>query len=234
MTEIPSGRINCGYGYSAHELLKKGDHVYLNNPSRTSSSDVRTNASTQTDTDGPDQEGRVALFPIVKKQNEVMAMGFVGSRLLEAATIMLGIVSLATIVTLRRNGAGADATVTGDALVAMYDRTFLFGQSFLPAVNALLLGTLMYRSRLVPRVLPLLGLIGAPLLIAAQAGVLFDLWDRSSAATGLGALPIAIWEFSLGLYLVIKGFRPTAIDTLVNRPDPLWQGHQPSSLSTTS
>ncbi|MDH5521461.1 MAG: DUF4386 domain-containing protein [Acidimicrobiia bacterium] len=171
----------------------------------------------------------VALFPVVRRQNEVMAMGFVGARLLEAATIMLGIVSLATIVTLRRNGAGTDATVTGDALVAIYDRTFLFGQSFMPAVNGMLLGTLMYRSRLVPRLLPLLGLIGAPLLIAAQAGVLFDLWDRSSAATGLGALPIAVWELSLGLYLVIKGFRPSAIDTLANRPDPLWTAHQPIS-----
>jgi Na+/H+ antiporter NhaD/arsenite permease-like protein len=117
-------------------------------------------------------------------------------------------------VTLRQHGAGADASVTGSALVALYDRTFLLGQSLIPVVNGLLLGSLMYRSRLVPRVLPMLGLIGAPLLLAAQFGVLFDLWDRTSAFTAIGALPIAIWEFSLGVYLVVRGFRPEGLAKL--------------------
>lgn len=176
----------------------------------------------------------VVLFPVLKRQHEGLAMGFVGSRILEAATIFVGIASLLTIVTLRQDGAAADATVTGDALVAMYDRTFLLGQSILPAVNALLLGSLLYQSRLVPRALPTLGLIGAPLLLIAQSGVLFDLWGRTSPVTAIFVLPIAIWEFSLGVYLVSKGFRPSAVDRLARRPDPQWSAYEPGKPGETA
>ena len=153
----------------------------------------------------------VALYPVVKRQNEGVALGFVGSRVLEAGTIFAGVACLLTVVTLRQAGAGADALVTGHALVAMYDRLFLVGQSFIPAVNALLLGSLLYQSRLVPRVLPLLGFIGAPLLVASDITVLFGLFDRSAAPVALAALPIALWEFSLGVWLVVKGFEPSRI-----------------------
>jgi hypothetical protein len=101
--------------------------------------------------------------------------------------------------------------VTGKALVALHDWTFLLGQGFLPAVNALLLGSLLYRSRLVPRVLPLLGFIGAPLLVASAAATLFGLWGQVSALSGLLTIPIALWEFSLGVWLVVKGFQPSPI-----------------------
>ena len=100
----------------------------------------------------------VVLYPVVKRQNEGVALGFVGARVLEAATIFAGVAYLLSVVTLRQAGAGAGALVTGQALVVLYDRTFLIGQSFIPAVNALLLGSLLYQSRLVPRVLPLLGI----------------------------------------------------------------------------
>src|SRR2546428_6212603 len=92
----------------------------------------------------------VTLFPVVKRQNEGVALGFVGSRVLEAATIFAGVACLLSVVTLRQAGAGAEALVIGHALVAMYDRMFLIGQSFIPAVKALLLGSLLYPSRLVP------------------------------------------------------------------------------------
>ena len=153
----------------------------------------------------------VALYPVVKRQNEGVALGFVGSRVLEAATIVAGVASLLSIVTLRQAGAGADALVTGQALVALYDRMFLLGQSLIPVVNALLLGSLLYQSRLVPRVLPLLGFIGAPLLLASDAATLFGIIDRTSALSALVALPIALWEFSLGVWLVVKGFKPSPI-----------------------
>src|SRR2546429_8209350 len=96
----------------------------------------------------------VALYPVVKRQNEGVALGFVGTRVLEGSAILAGVACLLSVVTLRQAGAGADALVTGHALVALYDRIFLLSQSFIPAVNALLLGSLLYRSRLVPRVLP--------------------------------------------------------------------------------
>jgi hypothetical protein len=153
----------------------------------------------------------VALYPVVKRQNEGVALGFVGARVLEAGTIVICVVSLLSVVSLRRAGAGADALITAQALVAFHDWVFLLGQGTIPAVNALLLGSLLYRSRLVPRVLPLIGFIGAPLLLASVAATLFDVWGQVSAMSALFALPIAVWEFSLGVYLVVKGFRPSPI-----------------------
>lgn len=153
----------------------------------------------------------VTLYPVLKRQNEGIAMGFVGVRILEAATIYAGIVSLLSVVTLRQSGAGIGALVTGQALVAQYYWTFQFGQAMLPAINALLLGSLLYQSRLVPRVLPVLGFIGAALLIVASVGTVFGLWGQASPLTAIATLPIALWEFSLGIYLVAKGFKPSPI-----------------------
>ncbi len=140
----------------------------------------------------------VTLYPVVKRQNEGVALGFVGARVLEAATIFAGVACLLSVVTLRQAGAGADALVTGHALVVLYDRTFLIGQSFIPAVNALLLGSL-------------LGFIGAALLVAADIAVLFGLIGQHAPSTALAAIPIAIWEFALGVWLVVKGFNPSPI-----------------------
>jgi hypothetical protein len=153
----------------------------------------------------------VVLYPVVKRQNEGVALGFVGARVLEAAAIFAGVVSLLSVVTLRQAGAGADALVTGQALVALHNWTTLLGQGFLPAVNALLLGTLLYRSRLVPRIIPLVGLIAAPLLVASDIATLFGLNEPVSGLSALAALPIALWEFSLGVWLIVRGFTPSPI-----------------------
>jgi hypothetical protein len=160
----------------------------------------------------------IALYPVVKRQNEGFAMGFVGTRVLEAALIIVGIACLWTVVTLRQAGVGADAQLTGQVLVGMYDRIFLLSQSTIPVFNALLLGSLLYRSRLVARWLPVLGLIGAPLLLASNAAIVFGLWDRVSPASAVAVVPIAVWEFSLGVYLVVKGFRPSAAAQLQASP----------------
>jgi len=153
----------------------------------------------------------VVLYPVVKMQNEAVAMGFIGARVLEAAAIFAGVASILSVVTLRQSGAGPDALATGQALVALHNWTTLLGQGFLPAVNALLLGSLLYQSRLVPRIIPLVGLIGAPLLVASAAATLFGLKEQVSALSAIAALPIALWEFSLGVYLVVKGFKPSPI-----------------------
>ena len=153
----------------------------------------------------------IALYPVVKRQNEGVALGFVGARVLEAATIFAGVASLLTIVTLRQAGVGADGVITGQALVGMYDSLFLLGQGLSPPLNALLLGFLLYRSGLVPKILPLAGFIGAPLLVAGHVGTMFGLWGRVNVLVGIGVLLIAGWEFSLGVYLVVKGFKPSPI-----------------------
>jgi Domain of unknown function (DUF4386) len=153
----------------------------------------------------------VALYPVLRRQNEGMALGLVGSRVLEGAGILAGVACLLSIVSLRQAGVGTAALVAGQTLATLYDRIFLLSQSLMPAVNDLLLGVLLYQSRLVPRVLPLIAFVGAPLLLVSDLAVLFGVWDRTSSAAALAALPVAVFEFALGVYLVVKGFKPSPI-----------------------
>lgn len=156
----------------------------------------------------------IALYPAIKRQSEILSLGFLSSRILEAATIFAGVVCLMTMVSLRKAGLGAESsatlTVAGRGLIAMYD-WFHLGQTLMPAVNDVLLGYLLYRSRLVPRVLPVLGFIGAPLLVAHMVMLMFGVTGTALTITTLGVLPIALFEFGLGVYLTVKGFRRTAI-----------------------
>ncbi len=162
----------------------------------------------------------VALYPVTKRVSQTAALGFVTSRVVEATLIVVGVLSLLSVVTLREDLAGATGaqatslTSTGQALVAMHDWTFLLGPGLIPGINALCLGYIMYRSRLVPRIIPAIGLIGAPLILASATGTIFGAWDQISAAGAVGALPIAVWEFSLGVWLTVKGFKPTALTSI--------------------
>src|SRR5580693_46491 len=159
----------------------------------------------------------VTLYPVVKRQNEGFALGFVTARVLEAAMIFTGVVSLLSLVTLRQDlggtaGANAAALVTaGASHVAVYKWTFLLSQTLMPGINALLLGSLMYRSRLVPRIIPALGLIGGPLLIIAVFATLLGQHSSLTGLAGLPVIPVAAWEFSLGVWLAFKGFKPSPI-----------------------
>jgi hypothetical protein len=169
----------------------------------------------------------VTLYPVVKRQNEGVALGFVTSRLLEAAMIFTGVLSLLSLVTLRHDlggaaGANAAALVTtGASHVAVYNWTMLLGQTLMPCINALLLGSLMYRSRLVPRIIPIVGLIGAPLLLAAVIAALFSgSIGHVSAFQAIATFPVAAWEFSLGVWLVVKGFKPSPITADMTAADP--------------
>ena len=110
--------------------------------------------------------------------------------------------------------AGADAgslVIVGQSLVATHDWSFLIGQTLLPGINALLLGSLFYKSRLVPRVIPLMGLIGGPLLISSAIGQVVGINEQYSAWSAIAVLPIFLWELLLGLWLVFKGFRTVPI-----------------------
>jgi len=159
----------------------------------------------------------VTLYPLVKRQNEGVALGFVAARVLEAGLIFTGVISLLSLVTLRQDLGGAagantaSLVTTGASLVAVHNWTFLLGQTLMPGINALLLGSLMYRSRLVPRVIPVIGLIGGPLLIAAVIATLFRQHSSLAGIAALPVIPVAAWEFSLGVWLVVKGFKPSPI-----------------------
>ncbi|MEU7556036.1 DUF4386 domain-containing protein [Streptomyces sp. NPDC044571] len=156
----------------------------------------------------------VTLYPVIRRQNEGAALGHVCGRLLEAAVILVGIIGVLSVVTLRGDYAGADTasfTTTGKALVAIHDWTFLLGPNVALGANTLVLAWLMYRSRLVPRPIAVLGLIGGPLICASAAAVMFGLYEQVSPAGSLAALPVFAWEVSLAVRLITKGFDPQAI-----------------------
>ena len=156
----------------------------------------------------------VALFSVVKRQHEGFALGFVTTRLLEAALIAIGVVSLLSVVTLRQHPAGADPSslvAVGQSMVAVRNWTFLLGPNLMAALNAMLLGTLMYRSRLVPRLIPTIGLIGGVLLFVDVTAIFFGSYPLGAVWHGIAAAPIFAWELALGIWLVVKGFKPPAI-----------------------
>ena len=153
----------------------------------------------------------VVLYPVLRKQKESAALGLVAARILESGTIFVGVAFLLSIVTLRQAGAGAGALTTSHALAALYDRIFLLGQSFMPGICDLLLGFMLYHSRLVPRGLSLIGIVGGPVLFIGYFAILFGIIGQHAPLAMLFAIPVALFEFSLGIYLVVKGFRPSPI-----------------------
>ena len=149
----------------------------------------------------------VILYPLLRKQNNTLALGLVASRVLEASTMFAGVAFLLTALGLHQKGPETDTTATSRAFVILYDRIFLLGQGFIPAINDVLLGILLYKSRLVPPALSVIGIAGAFPLVAGYIAILFGFVDRISPLAGLSALPVAVFEFSLGVYLIIKGFK---------------------------
>lgn len=123
-----------------------------------------------------------------------------------------GVAFLLGVVTLHQQGAGESALTASHALVALYDRIFVIGQGFMPAIDDLLLGILLYKSRLVPRWLSLIGIIGAFPLFAGYFALMFGLTERTSPVTGASALMVAFFEFTLGIFLLVKGIRKSPSD----------------------
>jgi Domain of unknown function (DUF4386) len=156
----------------------------------------------------------VALYSLIKRQHEGFALGFVTTRVMEGAIIVLSTVALLVVVSMRQEGGtGAETTTLTaiqQAMVKIRDWAFLFGPGLMPVLNAVLLGTVMYRSRLVPRIIPAAGLIGAPLLFSSTIGTMFGVNDPNTLWTGLATMPIFFWELSVGLWMTFKGFNPSA------------------------
>ncbi len=152
------------------------------------------------------------MFSTLRRENEGFAVGYVAARIVESAIIIVGIISLLSVVTLRQTFGGATGTDTatllliGKTLVAIHDWTFLLGPGLMPGVNGVLLGYLMYRSALVPRAMAWLGLVGGPMLCASAIATMFGLYKQISVFGGIVTLPIFAWELSLGIWLIFKGF----------------------------
>jgi Domain of unknown function (DUF4386) len=154
----------------------------------------------------------VVLFPMLRRQNEILALGYVTARIVECSFIAVGILAVLTAVTMGQETSGADAGTIAYALAALKDWTFILGPGFIVGWgNGLILGYLMYRSGLVPRRLAALGLIGGPLIVASGVAVMFGIFDPEGTGQGIATIPEFFWELGLGLYLTIKGFRPSPL-----------------------
>jgi hypothetical protein len=153
----------------------------------------------------------VVIYPIVRRQNEALALGYVTARIVECAFILVGIVAVLGIVTLQMEVAGAAEGTVAHTLAAIKDWTFVLGPGWVVGWgNGLILGYLMYRSGLVPRALAWLGLVGGPLVIISGTLVLFDVADQGGTLQGIATIPEFVWELSLGIYCSVKGFRPSS------------------------
>ena len=159
----------------------------------------------------------VVIFPIVKRVNESVALGYVASRTVESILILVGVLSLMSVVALRQDFAQTGGTALLDvarSLLAVHDQVSLLGPQFCAGIgNGILLGYLMWRSRLLPRPMVMFGLIGGPLAVLAGVGVLLGAWDIHDGLPVLMTAPEAIWEFSLSVWLLFLGFRPSPILT---------------------
>ena len=157
----------------------------------------------------------VVLYPILKRQSEILSLGYVAARIMECVFILFGILAVLAVVTLGQDALGADATALGEigyALAAIKDWTFILGPGFVVGVgNGLLLGYLMWRSRLVPRQMAILGLIGGPLICLSGIAVMFDVFEPSGVGQAIATIPEFFWELSLGIWLTFKGFTPSPL-----------------------
>jgi hypothetical protein len=161
------------------------------------------------------------LYPIARRQNEALAISYVGARIVESIFIAVGIIFVLGVVTLRHDLPGAEEAAF--TLAALKDWCQLFGPGLVvPFGNGLILGYLMYKSGLVPRRMAWFGLIGGPLLLFGNFGVLFDWWEQTGPVSVL-LIPEIIWEAFLGIYCAIWGFR---------RDSPILSGARRSAQST--
>ena len=162
----------------------------------------------------------LALFPVLKRQSEGLALGYVAARIVECVFIAVGVLAVLAVVTLRQEAAGADEGALAYTLAAIKDWTFLLGPGFVVGIgNGLMLGYLMYRSGLVPRWMAALGLVGGPLICASGVAVLFGALRFAGTGQGIASIPQFLWELVLGIYLAVNGFKASAIASEPARTD---------------
>jgi hypothetical protein len=160
------------------------------------------------------------MFPILRKYNETIALWHVCFRFLEAVIITVGVISVLSLLTLSREyvAAGAPDTssfqASGIAIKAIHDWTFLLGPNFLLGINTIMYSYIFYKSKLVPRFIPILGMTGAALVFICALLVMFGVIQQVSAWGGILALPVAANEMILAVWLLFKGFNQSALTTL--------------------
>ncbi|BCT78209.1 hypothetical protein SCMU_40510 [Sinomonas cyclohexanicum] len=163
----------------------------------------------------------VAFFPVVRRISEGMALGYAALRTLEAGVIAVGVTPLVAAVAIAQNAGDAGSAGLVQALAAVHNWTFTVGPGLICPANTAVLAIVLFRSGLVPRAIPVLGLVGAPLVFVLNAAQLFTLTPQAPGWAGLAVIPIFAWEVSLALYLIIRGFRPAALARVAARQNLL-------------
>jgi len=158
----------------------------------------------------------IMLFPVFKKHNEALALGYVGARIIESVTLIVGLISLLSLLTLSQEyvqAAAPDASyfqTLGTSLLAVSAWSHLLGAMIVFSIGALILNYLLYGSKLIPRFISVWGLIGATLLFAAGLLGMFGLSPSSTISIFL-TIPIGLNEMVLAVWLIGKGFNSSAI-----------------------
>ncbi len=152
------------------------------------------------------------LYRIIRRQSEAGALSYVAARIMESVFIGIGVIAMLTLLFLREESPAIGDAAFGQLLLGVYDRAFLLGPGFFAGLaNGVILGWLMYRSGLVPRGMAMLGLVGGPLLLLSAAAIMLGLAERAGTLQSIATIPEFFWELSLGVYCVVKGFRPSPI-----------------------
>ena len=150
----------------------------------------------------------VVAYPVLKRESEMGAIGYVAARLCEAMFIAIGIIAALAFLLMRQEATAASTPVLGNVFVAFYYRAFLVGPGFFTGLaNGVILGYLMYRSELVPRGMTWLGLIGGPLVMITGILVILNAIPARGSVQGLAGGVEGLWELSLSIYCIVKGFR---------------------------
>lgn len=164
----------------------------------------------------------IMMFPIINKENENIAIGYVCFRLLEAILITIGIISLLSILTLHQEfvktlSPNASSFLTiGKLLVSVHNWTFLLGPKLALGPSTLLMSYFLYDSKLVPRFISVLGFVGGSLILICALLVMFGVFNQVSVWGAILAIPVFVYEMSLAVRLIVKGFNSSEVYSSFN------------------
>lgn len=157
----------------------------------------------------------VVLYPIVKRANESLALAYVALRTLESAVILVGVLPMLAIVSLRQmTGSSAGLNDLGTTMVALHNWSFILGPNIVCGVNTFVLAYALFKSGLVAKFIPVLGLVGGTLTFISGSLQLFGGLAQNSAGTAALSIPVFAWEISLASFLFFKGFRRAGLAEL--------------------
>ncbi|MEW9053034.1 MAG: DUF4386 domain-containing protein [Neobacillus sp.] len=161
-----------------------------------------------------------AMFPLLRKYNETIALWHVCFRFLEAIIITVGVISVLSLLTLSQEFVAAGAPdpssyhSSGIILKAIHDWTFLLGPLFMLGINTVMYSYIFYKTRLVPRFISLLGMTGALSVFVCSFFVMFGIFPQISFWGAILAVPVAAYEMILAVWLIVKGFNEKAMATI--------------------